>query len=238
MSAAWDRRLRPPPIGTGNAKCFSSQTFTSIGLLNTGQQLPSQQSPLLIPSALNAATDFLLALLPVPLVWRLHLNLRAKLSLILVLTLGVFAGLAGIVKSEKQKLALYTPDQYVHDTFTIWWFVEYNIGMIAASLPALKPLFRRVLETAKGTTATRSSRRRWPSDLGYQKQDERSDKGIMMEFIAQPGNEVEVSSAQPDKDGEKSWRIGHARNGGDRRESQHAKNTANAIYVTRDVQIS
>ncbi|KAF2822485.1 hypothetical protein CC86DRAFT_396723 [Ophiobolus disseminans] len=142
--AAWDRRLRPPPIGTGNAKCFNSRTFTSIGLFNT---------------SINAATDILLALLPVPLVWSLKLNLRARISLVLVLTLGLFAGIAGIVKSQKQKAALYNPDQYVYDSFTIWWIIEYNVGMIAASLPALKPLFRRALETARSTAATKNSGR-------------------------------------------------------------------------------
>jgi hypothetical protein len=191
------------------------------------------------PSAINAATDILLALLPVPLVWRLQLNLRAKISLIFVLTLGLFAGIAGIVKSEKQKLALYQPDQYVHDTFTIWWFVEYNVGMIAASLPALKPLFRRVLETARGTTLTKNSGRRYPSDLGYHKQDERSDKGIMMEYIVEPTNSVKVSSVPAKEADDRVWRIGRAKLGEVSTDAvRKNENTPNAIYVTRDVHVT
>jgi hypothetical protein len=36
VQAAWDVRLRPPPLGTGNAKCFSNITFRNIGVFNGG----------------------------------------------------------------------------------------------------------------------------------------------------------------------------------------------------------
>ena len=154
------------------------------------------------------------------------------------MTLGVFAGVAGIVKSEKQKAALYNPDQYVHDTFTIWWFVELNVGMIAASLPALKPLFRRVLETARGTTTMKDSGRRYPGDLGYHKQDERSDKGIMMEYIVEPTNSVKVSSTPLGKGDDSIWHMGHTKHTEDSRESLQNKSAPNAIYVTKDVHVT
>lgn len=35
IAAAWDTRLRPPPIGTGTARCFTIQTFSQIGMFNT-----------------------------------------------------------------------------------------------------------------------------------------------------------------------------------------------------------
>jgi hypothetical protein len=36
VEAVWNLDLRPPPLGHGTAKCFSAETFTNIGLFNTG----------------------------------------------------------------------------------------------------------------------------------------------------------------------------------------------------------
>lgn len=36
VEAAWDYRLRPAPFGTGDAKCFSMETFAALGLFNGG----------------------------------------------------------------------------------------------------------------------------------------------------------------------------------------------------------
>jgi hypothetical protein len=183
------------------------------------------------------ATDFLLALLPVPLIWRLQLNLQAKISLICVLTLGLFAGVAGIVKSQKQKAALYHLDQYIQDTFTMWWFIEFNVGIIAASLPALKPLFRRILETARNSTLAKSSAARNPSGLGYHRQDERSDKGIMLdEYDLKSNNSVTISSVSDDKGENKVWNTGHMKNRDTRLEAiGEGEDTPRAMFVAGDV---
>lgn len=76
VRAAWDYTLRPPPLGTGSAKCYSDDTFRDLGLVN---------------SAFNLASDVLFAALPVPLIMQLTLNIRVKISLILILSLGWFA---------------------------------------------------------------------------------------------------------------------------------------------------
>jgi hypothetical protein len=138
MQAAWDMRLRPPPLGSGSAKCFSQKQFAQIALSN---------------SIINIATDFLLALLPLPLIWRLQLGIRTKAILVGILSLGVFACLAGIIKSTYNKTILKDPKRFVHDGYSMWNFIELNVGIIAASLPTLKPLFIHFLEVAKGTTS-------------------------------------------------------------------------------------
>lgn len=35
VEAAWDSRLRPPPFGTGDAKCYSMTIFRNLGLMNS-----------------------------------------------------------------------------------------------------------------------------------------------------------------------------------------------------------
>jgi hypothetical protein len=36
IQGAWNTSLRPPPFGTGTAKCYTNDTFRNIGLMNSG----------------------------------------------------------------------------------------------------------------------------------------------------------------------------------------------------------
>jgi hypothetical protein len=152
---------------------------------------PSISYVLLTHPAVTIATDFLLALLPIPLIWQLQLNGRTKISLVCILSLGLFAAAAAIVKSEKQKTALQNPDPYVYDTFTIWRFIEFNVGIIAASLPSLKTLFKRVLN---GTRCTSASGLHTQNRLRYSVRPEPQDDEMPLEDYGKIGNSFEVSS--------------------------------------------
>ncbi|KAF2205511.1 hypothetical protein GQ43DRAFT_362224 [Delitschia confertaspora ATCC 74209] len=175
VQAAWDYRLRPPPVGTGTAKCYNMTIFRNLGLMN---------------SSFNIITDFLFATIPIPLVWKLQLNVRTKVSLIAVLSLGYFASAAAIVKAIQQWHALEEPDWTVNDSFNLWNFIELTIGIIAACLPALKPLFNWFLETARAfttgqgrTTGYNKNGYKNGASLGYQKHSDRSSKSIGMNSL-------------------------------------------------------
>lgn len=162
VQAAWEASLRPPPFGTGTARCYNMDTFRNLGLMN---------------SAFNIATDILFAALPIPLIWQLQLNTRTKVSLIAILSLGWFACAAGIIKAVKQYYVLTDPDWTVDDAFNTWNYIEMCVGAIAASLPTLKPLFKDILETARSMTSGSRSRnsyaaKRSKSSLGYAKTPE------------------------------------------------------------------
>ncbi|EME82558.1 uncharacterized protein MYCFIDRAFT_33469, partial [Pseudocercospora fijiensis CIRAD86] len=81
IDAAWNLSKK------ATAKCFSNNTFSAIGLTN---------------SSINCTTDFLLAALPIPIIVRLQVNRRTKVTLVLILSLGYLACAAGIVKAVKQ----------------------------------------------------------------------------------------------------------------------------------------
>jgi hypothetical protein len=140
-------------------------------------------------------------MLPIPLVWQLQLNLRTKLSLIAVLSLGWFACAAAIVKAVMQWNALDDMDWTVRDSFNIWNYIEFTIGIIAASLPTLKPLFNwcleaaRAITTGRGTDGTRrASAYNNRNSLGYQDMGDRSDKSINLQSITSRGGSSATSS--------------------------------------------
>lgn len=68
VDATWNFALM------ATAKCFPINTFTGLGVAN---------------SVVTIATDLLLALLPIPIVWKLHASMRTKIALMAVLALGL-----------------------------------------------------------------------------------------------------------------------------------------------------
>jgi hypothetical protein len=156
----------------------------------------------------------LLALLPIPVIWKLHLSRRSKTLLVFVLSLGLFASVAGIMKAHVSKTILFDPERFVHDTFSMWNFIELDVGIIAASLPALKPLFKRSLEVARSivqSQPTKTSRYsfREPASLGYARQNDALEKDLeMIHYKDGCETTVKITSPLPDKDDAHPWSIG------------------------------
>lgn len=168
VNANWNFALR----SQSNVHCFSNATFTNIGIFN---------------SSINIATDVLFALLPVPVVWKLQANLRTKVTLCFVLSLGLFACAASIVKTVKQAHALEDPDWTFRDSFFMWNNIEFTVGILAASLPALRPLFAKVLGVTSLLTSNSRSRQQHyynPDGLAYgkSKNDKRSTRQPPSEY--------------------------------------------------------
>lgn len=135
IRASWDLSLAL------TAKCFSKNTFTAIGLFN---------------SSINIITDVLFACLPIPMVWTLQVNKRTKLTLIFILSLGLFACAAALIKTVYQSTILSDLDSTRNYTYFVWNSIELYIGILAASLPSLRPLFKRFLETTRNMRTRRT----------------------------------------------------------------------------------
>lgn len=135
IAGAWD------PVVRAKGHCYSLEIFRNIGLFNT---------------VVNVMTDVMFATIPIPLIWRLQANLRTRISLVLTLSLGYFACAAGIVKGVKQVNFLRMKDSTFWEEINTWGFVELNLGIIAACVPTVKPLLRKVFEYTKGGTRSNS----------------------------------------------------------------------------------
>ncbi|KAF1919788.1 hypothetical protein BDU57DRAFT_440645 [Ampelomyces quisqualis] len=124
VAAGYDFTLRPP---MGAAKCFDSKTFKNIGVFN---------------SSINIATDLLFALIPIPMVWKLQVNLPTRIGLAIILSLGLFASGVAIYKTPLQYNFFRELDfSGTGSWYYIWQQVEMHIGILAACLPTLRPLF-------------------------------------------------------------------------------------------------
>jgi hypothetical protein len=127
------------------------------------------------------------------------------------------------------------PEPYINDAYSIWNFVELNIGIIAASLPALKPLLSWFYDAARGLTRpTKATGYGSGRVQGYEKHPDGNDI-VLKEFKSGPS--VSVSAQMHERIG-KGWDRHAAKNSeesilsSDQRESM-----SNGIVVTRQVQV-
>ncbi|KAL1639901.1 hypothetical protein SLS58_007488 [Diplodia intermedia] len=103
-------------------------------------------------SVVNIITDFAFAvLIPIPLIYPLQMSVRKKLSLLLILGVGLVATGAAIARAAH--LSAYGrrngrgggPGDFLWDsrTLTTWSVVETQVGIVAGCLPCAKPLLAR-----------------------------------------------------------------------------------------------
>jgi hypothetical protein len=176
----------------------------------------------------------MLALLPVPLIWKLQMKLRARISLLLILSLGIFAAATGIIRQltpPGYKLA----EPWIHDSYTIWNFVEIDTGIIAASLPATKPLFSWFYGAARNRQPNNPNAYKSPNTLGYRKQSKPSDaEGFVMEPYRE-GQSVKVTTDPSEKS---AWDIERAKNSEESILPHHTTgDKKGGIRITREVQV-
>ncbi|XXH03925.1 hypothetical protein Hte_010333 [Hypoxylon texense] len=94
--------------------------------------------------SLSSAVDFAFALLPITLVWKLHLTLRKKIGLVVLLGGGVLSGICAAVKAD-QLAALANRDDLLWATFDLylWSGAEISLMIICGCVPTIKPLWDR-----------------------------------------------------------------------------------------------
>ncbi|KAF4634823.1 hypothetical protein G7Y89_g3272 [Cudoniella acicularis] len=102
-----------------------------------------------VAGSLNVATDISMLLLPIWLLWPLHLPRRQKVGVTLILMTGSFVCVVSIIR-----LVIIT-DGTVSTDFTwvaadsfIWCIIEMYIGIICACLPSLKIIIKHYYPTS------------------------------------------------------------------------------------------
>ncbi|KAJ4296486.1 hypothetical protein N0V90_006531 [Kalmusia sp. IMI 367209] len=125
-------------------------------------------------SVCTIITDLTCAIVPYFVLKDLQMPARVRYSLIGVLGLGVFASVAAVVRMPYFRYYSHTTDVlYYSANITIWSNVESGMGIIAASIPPLRRLFRCLAETI-GSSGKSKGNSNGPSDFasGYGKRDQ------------------------------------------------------------------
>ncbi|KAI1406929.1 hypothetical protein F5Y13DRAFT_207124 [Hypoxylon sp. FL1857] len=119
LGAQWDLELGSCPVHTVMA--YLSYIFTAFTVI----------------------LDWACAVIPYLLLRDLEMKRRIKISLIVVLAFGSLAGVCAIIRLPYIKYYLIEQDQlYGFANIIMWSSIENGIGIIAASLPPIRKLFR------------------------------------------------------------------------------------------------
>ncbi|KAL2832760.1 hypothetical protein BJY01DRAFT_253735 [Aspergillus pseudoustus] len=96
------------------------------------------------------AMDFAFAILPWFVVWDLNMKHKEKITVACGLSLGVFAGICGIIRT--QALSGLNANEYIYDTvpMLIWSATESCATVMCSTIPVLRPLYTRVRYGSKG----------------------------------------------------------------------------------------
>ncbi|CAM1511042.1 Fc.00g085550.m01.CDS01 [Cosmosporella sp. VM-42] len=117
--------------------------------------------PILSLAIINAITDFLVCVLPIPTLWSLNLSKNRRIGLVLLFFLGFFVTFAG---AWRVKWAHHVTDKtwdvtWEGVTMWIWTAIEADVGIICGCIPPITCLFG---DTGKGIWRRRDSQEEVP----------------------------------------------------------------------------
>ncbi|KAK3323009.1 hypothetical protein B0H66DRAFT_555653 [Apodospora peruviana] len=120
-----------PPLKTWNpyvpGTCWGPHVYTNYGMFAAGY---------------SAAMDFVLALLPWKIIWKLQMKRKEKVGVAMAMSMGIFAGATAIVKTIEIPTLASADFTYVSAGLVYWGAAESAVTIIAASIPVLRTLFR------------------------------------------------------------------------------------------------
>ncbi|KAM0287677.1 hypothetical protein ACHAQH_000206 [Verticillium albo-atrum] len=107
-------------------------------------------------SVISALSDWCLGLLPIALLWNVDINRRTKVIIAILLSMGMVAGIALIVRIPfVRHLEISMEFLYATIDVAIWSIMEPALGIIAACTATFRPLFKN---WGFGWTSKRSNR--------------------------------------------------------------------------------
>lgn len=109
-------------------------------------------------SSLNVLTDAAILALPMPVIWRLKTSPRRKLQLMSMFMLGIFVVIVSIIRVTYVSGVSFSDGFWVNTFPSMWSVVESCVGIVAACLPCLRPVFNQLIHgDTEGSTRKKGS---------------------------------------------------------------------------------
>ncbi|KAL6714621.1 hypothetical protein ACLMJK_008046 [Lecanora helva] len=94
-----------------------------------------------IPGAINVGCDVVTVLLPIPMIWNLHMRMNRKIQLVGIFLLSGFVCIASTYRTIVVKRLSHKDASWADVDPAIWAIVENAIGIVSASLPTMRPIY-------------------------------------------------------------------------------------------------
>ncbi|KAI9658409.1 MAG: hypothetical protein M1821_002542 [Bathelium mastoideum] len=125
-------------------------------------------------SFINAFFDTILLALPLPMIWKLHTNVRRKVQTSAIFLVGLIAVTASFIRAGYSLKSSKVDVSYADAFVALWATVEVNTSIVSACMPNYGPLVMKVLDRKRlsgkrGSYAYDSgdkySYQKWPSSV-------------------------------------------------------------------------
>lgn len=118
-------------------------------------------------AVLNIATDVILLILPIPLVWKLQMPIVQKIGVVIVFIIGSATCVTSVVRLILLLGIINDPDQsWAVAIPAMWVNIEANLIIICCSLPALRLFMRHFAPKLMGESFSRSRSRSRTGNTG------------------------------------------------------------------------
>ncbi|KAH6972854.1 hypothetical protein BKA56DRAFT_492464 [Ilyonectria sp. MPI-CAGE-AT-0026] len=149
-------------------------------------------------SAISCWTDWTFSILPIFLVWKLQMNLRMKISVVLILAAGAIASSATIVRFP-YLYSLTDIEDFLYSTsdVAIWSTVETGLGITASGVATLRPLLRTFFGGSTAQSNGTSARQWHRTDSGHPKAGyirSQGENGTAFELHDNAGKRIGVTT--------------------------------------------
>ncbi|KAI3331709.1 hypothetical protein HD806DRAFT_478092 [Xylariaceae sp. AK1471] len=103
----------------------------------------------------NVVTDVVMLVLPIPVVWHLHIDKKQKLALTGIFLLGSVGLVASIIRlTVTYRVTALSDGTWDSADIAMWSLVETGVYLIAACLPVLRPLYLSVIKSVSSIART------------------------------------------------------------------------------------
>lgn len=122
----------------------------------------AKEGIVLVQAIISVVSDFAFAAFPILILWRVQIDLKTKIGLWCLMCLGFFTGACCLVRTVLNNEALPADETYDGIINWIWRLFEVTIGIIAACIPTLRPLYRVLSNRMRGKSRAMSTNIRMP----------------------------------------------------------------------------
>jgi hypothetical protein len=201
-------------FGCGNPEYFLLRTVQHECISIPHVTIPASY----VHTALNAVTDWIMALLPIVTIWNLNMPRITKFWAYLLLALGAAGSIVSLIRFAYVE-GLQPGKHFFQQSakFALYSTIEPGLGIAAVSFATLRPLFKKCLEGAKSVSHSQGSRsgRKTPSAPDIQlkglpisrarPRDEFREFGGSEDGSSQHWTEVSAVSSDLEKSHDSRW---------------------------------
>ena len=112
----------------------------------------SKENLILAQAVISVVSDFTFAAFPILFLWRVQIDLKTKIGLWVLMCLGFITGACCLVRTVLNNQSVPLDGTYDGIINWLWRLFEVQIGIIAACIPTLRPLYLWVMRRIGGDT--------------------------------------------------------------------------------------